>query len=155
MNRISCFEIQNTCCVECFKPTEEDHKSLSYLCHAYNILLQGCCSCSEYANISFFVFVAHYVITLLEWTWFTQAVSKPYVDLQLSLLPYDRSAFCVLVKPPWFYLKIISKWKKKISYQSNFKVPLCVWLCCKTHYAVLCQWLLLQHREPAFHCLWP
>lgn len=28
MNTILCFEVQNRCCVECYKPTLEDDKSL-------------------------------------------------------------------------------------------------------------------------------
>lgn len=79
-----------------------------------------------------------------------------HVDLQLSLLQYDSSALCVLVKPLWFefYFRIISKWRKK-SYRSKIKAPLCVWLCCKVHCAVLCRWLLFKQWTSLFHCQWP
>lgn len=82
----------------------------------------------------------------------THVVSKPFVDVQLSWPQCDSSALRVLVKPSEseFYPKIISKWRKKIknltSQMSRFHS---VSGCAVKHFTVLCQWLPLQHSEPA------
>lgn len=109
-------------------------------------LLQGWRSCSEYANIP--VCVAHHVITLLERRVIRTSRVKTTCRSATVIASIWQLCFpCPLV---WVLPKNNFKMKKKnSSNQSNVEVPPCVRLCCKTHFAVLCQWLLLQHSEPA------
>lgn len=102
-------------------------------------------------NISFCV--AHRVITLLEWTCNSHKLCQKPIRRSATVITsvWQLCFLCISKSPPplvWVLPKNKIK-EKKVLYQSNVKVPLCVWLCCKTHHTVLCQWLPLQHSEPA------